>query len=371
MKMIIRNSNGDIQEQELTQDMIKNPTEGEHVYFSGVLDYTFSVSGDTVNLYLIDADGEKILIALKDIIPLIQQNDPLDLFSLDTILGVSTNEAGDKAIEDALNNPEFESGEIVNALKEALSMDSSTVASGAVIDNFGSLLDLTEAAAAGDEPQSTAFLSLNNNDRFDLNDGTSTIVENERPLNPEEASSAPVPRDSSNERISEPYNSVVTLNNVTAVEGSTDVTITATVANPTVTDLIITLDNGATITIKAGETTGTSTPFSVQGDDVYTDPSSETITISGTTGGGYDSLDVTDKSIISVTDTIDDTTVSLSATKEITEAGADVTYTATLTNASQGETKVTLANGETMYIKMSQQLVQQLQQQLVETLKTS
>ncbi|MCK5293386.1 MAG: Ig-like domain-containing protein, partial [Arcobacteraceae bacterium] len=43
-------------------------------------------------------------------------------------------------------------------------------------------------------------------------------------------------------------------------------------------------------------------------------------------------------------------TVSLSATSDITEAGADVEYTATLTNASEGVTTVTLANGETITI---------------------
>ncbi|MCB5163091.1 choice-of-anchor K domain-containing protein [Marinomonas sp. E8] len=51
-----------------------------------------------------------------------------------------------------------------------------------------------------------------------------------------------------------------------------------------------------------------------------------------------------------VVDTIDDTTVRLSATDQITEAGGTITYTATLDKASEGETQVTLSNGETITI---------------------
>ncbi|WP_418936615.1 immunoglobulin-like domain-containing protein [Marinomonas mediterranea] len=51
-----------------------------------------------------------------------------------------------------------------------------------------------------------------------------------------------------------------------------------------------------------------------------------------------------------MTDTTDDTTVSLSATGSITEAGGTVTYTAELTSAAEGDVTVTLSNGETITI---------------------
>ncbi|WCN17800.1 hypothetical protein GV053_12505 [Marinomonas mediterranea MMB-1] len=53
---------------------------------------------------------------------------------------------------------------------------------------------------------------------------------------------------------------------------------------------------------------------------------------------------------LKITDTTDDTTVSLSATGSITEAGGTVTYTAELTSAAEGDVTVTLSNGETITI---------------------
>ena len=56
--------------------------------------------------------------------------------------------------------------------------------------------------------------------------------------------------------------------------------------------------------------------------------------------------------VTAITDTIQDTTVSLSATTSITEAGTSITYTATLTNPADVGSPVTvhLSNGETITI---------------------
>ena len=79
---------------------------------------------------------------------------------------------------------------------------------------------------------------------------------------------------------------VVTLGDVT-VNGAGTGTISASVDYAvTETDLVITLSNGATVTIAVGETTGTSTDFEVLGD--------ATVGITGTTGGNYEFLDITD-----------------------------------------------------------------------------
>ncbi|MFA0108027.1 immunoglobulin-like domain-containing protein, partial [Vibrio splendidus] len=51
-----------------------------------------------------------------------------------------------------------------------------------------------------------------------------------------------------------------------------------------------------------------------------------------------------------ITDTLDTTTVSLSATGSITEAGGTITYTATLTAPAEGAVTVTLDNGESITI---------------------
>ena len=53
-------------------------------------------------------------------------------------------------------------------------------------------------------------------------------------------------------------------------EGAGTATITASVDHaPQGSNLVLSLSNGATITILVGQTTGTSTPFAVQGDDPY------------------------------------------------------------------------------------------------------
>ncbi len=325
IKLVLRNSNGDLEETQISNDMILNPSQGEHYYFTGVSSYTFNLTDNdnTLDVYFIDNDGNRIHVVLQDLAQLIQLNNPMDVFSLDTIFGVSTNSEGDKQIEEALNNPEFESGEIVNALKEALSMDGSTLASGAVIDDFQSLLNMLDAAAAGG-PEDTAYLSpLEESSQQDVLEEGGTS----RPVSPDDVTltTTDIPTDAAD------YNATITLGNISAAEGSTDVTISATVDNPPLTDLVITLDNGATITILAGQTSGTSTPFAVQGDDVYVDPGTETVTVSSTTGGGYDNLTIDGSATITVNDTIDDTTLSISGPASV-EEGTTAVYTLNITN---------------------------------------
>ncbi|MDN5103619.1 hypothetical protein O8C99_10605, partial [Aliarcobacter butzleri] len=121
--------------------------------------------------------------------------------------------------------------------------------------------------------------------------------------------------------------SVITLSDPTVDEGN-QITITATVTNPPQTDLIITLSNGKTtqtITIPAGQTTGSVKFDNPNGEDVYIDKSTETYTITGTTGGNYVSLDTSDKGTVTVNDTtttgtaitLSDTTVNEGGTATI------------------------------------------------------
>ncbi|WP_188752397.1 retention module-containing protein, partial [Marinobacterium zhoushanense] len=133
---------------------------------------------------------------------------------------------------------------------------------------------------------------------------------------------------------------VLTLGDVTVLEGSELATISASVdVAVSGSPLVITLSNGATITIPVGQTSGTSTPFSVQGDDPYVDGESYSVSVSGTSGGDFDSLDTTDTGAVTVNDTIDTTYVSLSA-ESVSEDDASATFTATLSNASQGTTTI-------------------------------
>ncbi|MCG3667693.1 hypothetical protein L5F24_06720, partial [Aliarcobacter butzleri] len=133
--------------------------------------------------------------------------------------------------------------------------------------------------------------------------------------------------------------SVITLSDPTVDEGN-QITITATVTNPPQTDLIITLSNGKTtqtITIPAGQTTGSVKFDNPNGEDVYIDKSTETYTITGTTGGNYVSLDTSDKGTVTVNDTTTTGTAITLSDTTVNEGG-----TATIGVSVNADTKVDL-----------------------------
>ncbi|PIB48580.1 hypothetical protein AOA59_00045, partial [Pseudomonas sp. 2822-15] len=75
-------------------------------------------------------------------------------------------------------------------------------------------------------------------------------------------------------------------------------------------------------------------------------------TITGATGGNFENLvPSTTPAVTTITDSIDNTTVSLTADKASVVEGGDITYTATLTNKAQTDVTVTLSNGQTITIK--------------------
>ena len=128
-------------------------------------------------------------------------------------------------------------------------------------------------------------------------------------------------------------------------------TYTASLDNAPETDVTVTLDNGETITINAGETSGSVDVAVGADEDVYLDPDSMSVSITDATGGNFENLAIDNTpAVTNIADTIDTTTVSLSATSDITESGGTVTYTASLDNAPETDVTVTLDNGETITI---------------------
>ncbi|MBC2689665.1 retention module-containing protein, partial [Pseudomonas kielensis] len=126
---------------------------------------------------------------------------------------------------------------------------------------------------------------------------------------------------------------------------------TANVTQAPLSDLTITLSNGAIIVIPAGQVTGSVNVPLAPNDSVYTDPSQITVTVTGTTGGGGLVLTVDPTpAVTQITDTIDTTTVTLTAQPTISEGG-QITYTATLTNPAQTPVTVTLSNGSVITIE--------------------
>ncbi|SDL19361.1 Hemolysin-type calcium-binding repeat-containing protein [Pseudomonas libanensis] len=135
----------------------------------------------------------------------------------------------------------------------------------------------------------------------------------------------------------------------TVTEGG-QITYTATLTNPAQTPVTVTLSNGSVITIKAGESTGT-VVVDTPANDVYNNGSTVSTTITGATGGNFENLvPSTTPAITTITDSVDTTTVTLTAGETVTEGG-QITYTATLTNPAQTPVTVTLSNGSVITIK--------------------
>ncbi|MFJ4458442.1 immunoglobulin-like domain-containing protein, partial [Pseudomonas sp. NPDC089392] len=139
----------------------------------------------------------------------------------------------------------------------------------------------------------------------------------------------------------------------TVAEGG-KITYTATLTNKAGTDLVIKLSNGETITIAAGSKEASIT-IDAPSDDVYVDAEDLSVTVTSTTGGDFEKLDVSSAAAVTkVTDTIDTTTVTLTATQSVVEGGV-VTYTASVNHKVTGsDLVVKLDNGQTITIPVGE-----------------
>ena len=133
----------------------------------------------------------------------------------------------------------------------------------------------------------------------------------------------------------------------TVAEGAgVDYVFTATLSDASHGVTTIHTDQGD-ITIADGATTGTLVIAANNGEDVYSDASSLTASITGVSGGGFESLTVgTATATANVTDTITAATVNLTASTVDEGAGVDYVFTATLSDASHGVTTIHTDQGD-------------------------
>ncbi|TFB45789.1 immunoglobulin-like domain-containing protein, partial [Pseudomonas sp. F01002] len=132
------------------------------------------------------------------------------------------------------------------------------------------------------------------------------------------------------------------------LEGS-HITYTATLTNAAQTPVTVKLSNGETITIDAGKTTGSVT-IAAPSDDVYKDAGKLAVTMTDASGGNFEKLDISKASVTTtVKDTVDSTSLSLSASHTVSEGG-QITYTATLSNPTDTAMTVKLSNGAVINI---------------------
>ncbi|RBP61564.1 immunoglobulin-like domain-containing protein, partial [Brenneria salicis] len=122
----------------------------------------------------------------------------------------------------------------------------------------------------------------------------------------------------------------LTLGDITVTEGSGTATIGATLSQPTDREFTVTLSNGATITFAANSAVGTSTAFAVQGDDVYQDGESYTVSVTDSGAHNFEQLDSSDTATVTVTDTVNEGIATLTVDKNTVAEGESFTYSVTL-----------------------------------------
>ncbi|MFA5984395.1 MAG: retention module-containing protein [Methylococcaceae bacterium] len=145
----------------------------------------------------------------------------------------------------------------------------------------------------------------------------------------------------------------VTLNSISVLENQT-IVYSASVNNAPQTDFSITLTNGVVISFAAGSLVGTSLPQPAQGEDPYLDSQNNLVGIASHTGGNFEAVDTNSLALVRIADTIDPTTLSLSATPTLTEDDTSVTYTASLSNVAETLVNVSLSNGAVIIIAAGQ-----------------
>lgn len=125
-------------------------------------------------------------------------------------------------------------------------------------------------------------------------------------------------------------------------------------------------EGATTVQVKVGETIydvtvdadgrGTLTVPNPNGEDAYKDGSSITATVTGVTGGNYEKVEAGQSATANITDTIDTTTVALSATAVV---DGQYSLTVTVDNAPKSDLELTLSNGQTITIKAGETSVTQ------------
>ncbi|WP_261984279.1 immunoglobulin-like domain-containing protein, partial [Pseudomonas lini] len=147
-----------------------------------------------------------------------------------------------------------------------------------------------------------------------------------------------------------PDTTTLSLSATDSVAEGGSIVYTATLTNAAGTPVTVTLSNGAVITIAAGATTGSVTVDAPK-DDVYKDAGQVEVTIKDAAGGNFENLATSPAAAVTdVTDTLDTSTVNLTATSTVAEGGT-VVYTASVSAPVTGSpVVVTLSNGQTITI---------------------
>ncbi|EKT4497523.1 hypothetical protein QEM27_005361, partial [Pseudomonas putida] len=168
------------------------------------------------------------------------------------------------------------------------------------------------------------------NDVYNNGSTVSVTIENATGGNFEQLTPNPTPASTViNDSIDTVTVSIVSNGNVTEdQQPSFTVKVSQALDRP----MTVTLSNGDVVTIEAGKTE-VEYKTSAQGDDVYLDAGSITLSVTDATvpGTTFEKLALGGPATVEISDTISEVVAKLTATPSVTEGG-EITYTITLTN---------------------------------------
>ncbi|RYA23239.1 hypothetical protein CRU96_08705, partial [Malaciobacter halophilus] len=334
LKLMIKELNGEVKSLDVTENLVITPKAGQQFYFNN-LDghkYTMNLQDSEKSVVLnMDLGTTKVKIVFKNIVDLILEENVEDK----NILGIIKDEEGLEELNQTVLNDDFKGDDVIKSLKDLLAQSSINPeeTNGVIIDDFGSLTSMLDAAAAGGaEGDTSTFRPINFNDADDVNilGGRSRLDTQLDGLDSNIPDRDGTPGDGAGDT-----EVTITLSATAQItEDDNSITYTANLSTPALTDMTITLSNGAIINIPAGSTTGSVVASITPDPDVYKEEDiTIEATVSGTDGGGFDIVNSDTTASTTVIDTIDTTNATLTSSISGDEDGATVTYKITLDTA--------------------------------------
>ncbi|WP_417334290.1 hypothetical protein, partial [Halarcobacter sp.] len=152
IKVIIKNVDGSKEVRELTEGMVIKPEPGQQFYFDNLdsKKHVMSLTDGESSIELtFDSDGQKYVFNFQGMADLIKES---NLSSENkSVLGIINDQEGMDELNQTVLNPEFKSDNIIRELKDLLAQtDGNANQNGIIIDDFGSLVEQLDAAAAGE-----------------------------------------------------------------------------------------------------------------------------------------------------------------------------------------------------------------------------
>ncbi|AXH10801.1 large adhesive protein [Malaciobacter halophilus] len=171
LKLIVKEANGEVKSLDVTDNLVITPKAGQQYYFNNLdgHQYTMNLQDSEKSIVLnMDLGTQKVKIIFKNMVDLVLEENIQDK----SVLGIIKDEEGLDELNQTVLNDNFNGDDVIKSLKDLLAQSSTNPeeTNGVIIDDFGSLTSMLEAAAAGgSEGDTSTFRPINFNETDDVN----------------------------------------------------------------------------------------------------------------------------------------------------------------------------------------------------------